>query len=51
VPLFKPVSSTPLIKVDTTEGCEQLLQDFLSQTVIGVDLEVIISLLFLSMTH
>ncbi len=51
VPLFKPVSSTPLIMVDTIEGFEQLLQDFLSQTVIGVDLEVIISLLFLSMTH
>jgi len=49
VPLFQPVSSTPLIMVETKEGFEQLLQDLLSQTVIGVDLEVM-SLRFLSMT-
>lgn len=44
VPRFKPVSSTPLIMVDTIEAFKQLLQDLLSQTVIGVDLEVMISL-------
>ncbi len=44
VPHFQPVSSTPLIMVDTAEAFEDLLRDLLSQTVIGVDLEVIISL-------
>ncbi|EFX76392.1 hypothetical protein DAPPUDRAFT_55156, partial [Daphnia pulex] len=39
VPRFKPVSSTPLIMVDTTEAFELLLRDLLSQMVIGVDLE------------
>jgi hypothetical protein len=47
VPQFKPVSSTPLIMVDTKEAFDRLLQDLLSQTVIGVDLEVIMSSLWI----
>lgn len=47
VPQFKPVSSTPLIMVDTKDAFDRLLQDLLLQTVIGVDLEVIMSSLWI----
>ncbi|KAK4026872.1 hypothetical protein OUZ56_015898 [Daphnia magna] len=38
IPLL-PLSKTPLIMIDSTEGFEHLLQDLLLQTVIAVDLE------------
>ncbi|KAI9563677.1 hypothetical protein GHT06_011141 [Daphnia sinensis] len=36
---FLPLSKTPLIMIDSTEGLEHLLKDLLLQTVIAVDLE------------